>query len=185
MVRDHGDLARVPRVFRRADRPDLRHHRAGGDDFAVLCRHDRRPLLRDPAAARHPPCPGRPGYSLRIDPHRILAALWGHPGSHALLHADARAHQFPVVPADAGSRTRVSPGPRAWHDRLDRRGPAGGDAWRRGDGDASETRWCRLDRARGVLPPLAAYAPAENRPRERTGRAGARRPGFAERSIVC
>ncbi len=38
-------------LFRRADRPDIRHDRAGGDDLAVFRRHDRRSVFCDPASA--------------------------------------------------------------------------------------------------------------------------------------
>ena len=48
LVGDDGHVARPDaRLLRRADRPGGRHHGAGGDDLAVLRRHDRRPIPRD------------------------------------------------------------------------------------------------------------------------------------------
>ena len=164
---DDGDLARVSRLFRRADRPDLRHHRAGGDDLAVLRRDDCRPLLCDAAAPCRPPCSGRAGHSLRVDAHDVLAALHGHPGPYALLHADARADEFSVVPADAGSRPRVPADPRPRHDRLDRRRPSGRHDGRRSHVNAAAARRRWVVRARRVLSRASAYASTENGSRER------------------
>ena len=114
-----------------------RHHRAGGDDLAVLRRHGRRPVHGDRADPRRAARRRRRRALLRVDADGLRPLLRRAARLHALLHADAGAEQLAVVPPDERSRARVSADPRARHDRLDRRGAVHRHARPRGDGDAA------------------------------------------------
>ena len=161
--------------FGRADRPDVRDDSAGRDDFAVLRRDDCRSLFRDAATARRAAPRRRRRALLCVDANHLLAALHHGADPHALLHADARAHELAVVPADARSRARVSTGARARNDRLDRRRPRRRHAGRRSDGTADAAGCRGIDCARRVLPAASAHAAAGDRPRPRARGARARR----------
>ena len=185
MVRDDGDLARVAGIFRRADWTHLRDDGAGGDDFAVLRRHDRRSFFCDAAIARGAAPGRRRSAVLRVDAKRLLAFVRGGAHPHPVLHADARAHQLAVVPADARSRTRVSSRPRPWHDRVDCGRPRRRHAGRRGDRAADAARRRGIDPDGDVLSASPAYPTAVERPRTRARCPRSRCAEVDEGSIVC
>ena len=153
-------LAETLKFTRRADRPGLRHHGAGGDDLAVLRRHGRRPVLRHRAAAGGAAPGRRGGAAAGLDADGVRPALRRAARLHAVLHADAGAQQLAVVPPDDRPRQRVPGRARARHDRLDRRRPHRRHAGPRSHRGAAAAGRRRFARARPVLAGAAAHPAA-------------------------
>ena len=125
LVRDDRHLARRDAaVLRRADRPRVRHHRAGGDDLAVLRRHGRRPVLRHRADAGGP-APGRRGWRSSSASHADRVRRRSTPCSSPTRSATCRPWRSATRCRSTTwrPRPRVPGRARARHDRLDRRRP--------------------------------------------------------------
>ena len=147
LVRDDGHVpAADAEVFRTTKRACLRHHGACGDGVAILHRAGCRPVLRDRAHPRLPASAGRRAPVLRLDADRFRPLL-RHAGRLCpVLHADAGADEFAVVPSDERSRQRIparsGPGARSGGSR---RGMSSATStsrpWRRSSISPLPPRW--------------------------------------------
>ena len=165
------------------------HHRAGGDDLAVLRRHGRRSVPRHRA---HPRGAARRSAASCCSSPRLQTTFGAFYGVllalHAVLHADAGAEQLALVPPDERSRREFPPirvlGTIGWIVAGLSIGSLGLEA----TATPLQIAAAGSIAARAVLPGAAAHAAAREAAGTRATlarHARARRAQAARRALVC